>query len=179
MISRKYLSDYRIDAQVGPGGGIKSQAVYIGARYALSPAVTASDKRILLYSSALSVLAYVGALIPKLLAARTIYVLAPFAFSALPLSLTLLTVIDFSRIKGPMTRIEADRCSNRLPACPIMTVALSGGAMTALVINAIATKPEIITGDVIFTVASLTLSALSILISAKTRKIKPIKYEDS
>ena len=173
MIPRKYLCDYRIDEQITPKGAIRTKAVYIGAEYVLSPAVTAKNKQILLCLSVLSVPLYISAMVPELTAARQVYVLAPFAFSALPLFMMLVAAMDLFRVNGPMSRFEADRRSSRLPACAMITALLSGGAFLALIISVIITKPDIQTGDIIFAVFSAIICVISVSAFIITRKIKP------
>ena len=128
MISRKYLKDYRIDEQIDSNGCVKSQAVYIGGDYVFSPPVPVREKRLILCFSALSGVSFFGALIPITNVARMLYVMLPFIISVIPVYMMARASIALLRAKDTMERYNAEKISNRLPACPLIAAILAGTA---------------------------------------------------
>ena len=64
MVSRKYLNDYRVEQKTDTDGKTRSEAVYIGGDFILSPSVTVKDKRLILCMSVLPWIAFICALLP-------------------------------------------------------------------------------------------------------------------
>ena len=183
MIPRKYIKDYRIDEDFGINGRVKSKAVYIGADYTLSPPVPFGVRRLVLCLSALAGLTYIGALIPEMRAARLIYVMLPFAFSALPVYFMIASSISLLRFKETASRVEADRIANRLPPSALIAAILAGGSFIGFVVSAAAgvsagvrggmsQDAGSLAGDYIFSVLAPLLTFLSATVFVKTKRIK-------
>ena len=178
MISRKYLKDYRIDEQIEANGRVRSRAVYIGGDYVISPTVTAGRKRLIVWLCALSGLSYIGALIPVTQASRLIYVMLPFAFSALPVFLMTGAALSLVRTLEPMTHSKARRISNRLPPCSLMASILSGSAILGIIVSAAISMDSFVPGDIVFTVLSLILFASSAIIFIKCCRLKALAVNE-
>ena len=172
MISKKYLKDYRLEEQIDSSGRAKTKAVYIGEYYVISPDFSQSEKRLLLGLSILSALSFIGALIPVSQAVRVIYVSMPFVLSALPIFIMISTIVSFMQVKAPIKREQAERISNRLPACAFVLMILPSIAFIGQMITALVSWDIFPTGDIIFAVLSLTISATSAKIFDKSRNIK-------
>ena len=174
MISRKYLKDYRIDEQIDRSGHVKSQAVYIGVAYTFSPPIPVNVKRLILCFSALSGVSFFGALVPVTNVARISYVMLPFIISVIPVYMMVRASIALLRANDAMERIEAEKITNRLPACPLIAAILAGAAFLGFIISAALSGKRFVTGDVIFGALMLVLSFASAVVFAKSRKIKII-----
>ena len=172
MSYRKYLKDYRIDAQLDEKGRLKPETVYIGGQYTLRPHISANDKRLILAASILSWPALVGALTPITKASQVTYIIIPFAFSALPLFLVTQAAIALIREDESMTRKKAETISRRLPSNSLFMAILTGAAFLGLIFNAFIKWNEMLPGDIVFGVLSFFNAAVSLLIFIKTRKIK-------
>ena len=176
MISRKYLKDYQIAERFDENGRVKSEAIYIGGDYTLSPRTSTGDKKLILYLSVLSCLAYMGALIPISQAAHIIYVIIPFILSAIPIFMMTAASVSLYRAKEAMTRAEAEKISNRLPPCSLFTAILAGTAFLGHTITAVVVSyDKFVPGDIIFSALSLLLLIVSIIAYTKCYRIKAIK----
>ena len=175
MVSRKYLNDYRVEEKTDTNGKVRSEAVYIGGDYILSPSVTAGDKRLILCMCALSWAAFVCALLPATSVARIPYVMFPFIFSALPLYLTSSAAVSLLGAQETMTRERSDKISKRLPPGALFTAILPGAAFVALPVSVAVTGNGIVAGDFIFAALLLVICFASALIFRKSRKIKAVK----
>ena len=172
MSYKKYLKDYRIDAQLDGKGRLKPEAVYIGGQYTLLPHLCARDKRLILAASILSCPALVGALIPITKASQVIYIIIPFAFSALPLFLLTWAAILLMREDEGMTRKKAETISGRLPSNSLFMTILTSTAFIGLIFHSLLNSDEMLPGDILFGAMSLFNATSSLLIFTKTRKIK-------
>ena len=86
MVTRKYIRDYKLSESVTARGGIRTEAVYVGKYYAFEDAALAERAaRLLLPGCCLAWLLFVGALLPRSGASKLMWVILPYAFSALPL----------------------------------------------------------------------------------------------
>lgn len=75
MTSKKYLGDYRLEEYIDGRGRTKTRAIYTGDFYSLEPKVSERDKKLITAATALSWIAYIGALFFAREAARLIYVI--------------------------------------------------------------------------------------------------------
>jgi len=173
VVSKKYLKDYRLEEQVGSNGRIKTKAVYIGGEYRLTPETSTREKRLILSLTAIPCLSLIGALIPVTQAARTIYVIMPFMFSALPIYLMITTAINYCRTKEPMKREQAERIAARMPAGALITIILNTAAFIGMVMTAAISWGSFPAGDIIFGTLAIIIAASSAVILSKTRKLKP------
>jgi len=172
MISKKYLKDYRIDEYIDANGRVKSEAVYIGGDYTLSPQVSAGDKRLVMLLSVLSGSFYCGALIPVTRAARVAYVVMPLALSALPIFLMARAALSLLTAKVAMPREKAEGITDRLPLCALMAAMLAAASFLSLIITAAASWDGAGAGDYIYAACSLALSLTAAAAFLKTRKLK-------
>jgi len=172
MISRKYLKDYRIDEHIDANGRVRSQAVYIGGDYTLSPQVSKGGKRLISLLSAMSWPFYAGALLPETRAARLTYIVMPLALAALPMFLMSKAAASLLGAKEAMSRERAERISNRLPLCALFAAILPGASFLGLIITAAASWDSAGVGDCIFGACSLALSLVASTIFLKSRNLK-------
>lgn len=140
MKSRKYLKDYRLKTIILPNGRDKTVAEYIGGDYVFisEPQKTDKARRLFALLTVVCWLAFAGALLPESGAHRTIYVALPFVCASLPMLFLADSAIGFFKAKEPLTRQGADKISNRLPICSLLTALFTGSAAFAFVIKSVA-----------------------------------------
>jgi len=172
MVSRKYLKDYRIDERIDANGRVRSEAVYIGGDYTLSPRVSAGDKRLLLLLSVLAGSFYCVAMVPVTRAARLAYVILPLAVSALPIFRMAWAAASLYGAKEAVSHEKADSISNRLPLSALVAAILSGASFIGLAATA-ASWDGAGTGDYIFGACSLALCLTAAAVFRKSRNLKP------
>lgn len=172
MISKKYIKDYTIHDEIGPGGRIQSHAVYTGADYIITPNVTVHEKWSILFFIILSGISLVCAVLPVLQTARSAYVLLPFVIAALPVFLAGAASVSFLRARGVLKRSEADKIANRLPPCSLISTLLTGVSLIGFVINAAVVKIGLIPGDIIFGALALVTLTSCAVVYLKTKRIK-------
>jgi len=175
VISRKYLKDYRLEEQVDSSGRVKVKTVYIGGDYTISPDLPAGEKRRMIVLCILSGFLFVGALIPVSGAARLIYVLLPFVFSAFPVFLTSRMAISFYRSGGIMTRKQAEQIANYFPAYAAATMILTSAAFLGYAITTILSgNAMFLPGDVIFSAASFLMAVSAAVLLHKSHNMKAV-----
>ena len=177
MISRKYIKDYIIDEQIGANGRVRSQAVYIGAGYTVTPLISMGTKRVLTGLSAISSISYICAMLPVTLTARAVYILLPFAVSALPICLMLMSSVSLLRAREIMERSEAEKITNRLPQCSLISTILTAASITGLIVNSAILRTGIIGGDIIFGTFALACTVATATVFGKCRKMKAMVIE--
>jgi len=178
MISKKYLKDYRLEEKIDGSGRVKTKAVYIGGDYTVSPDFQTGKKRLLLSLSVLSGLIFTGALTPVSLAARIIYVILPFVFSALPLSFMITTAFSLFRAKGIMRREQAERIAYRLPVCTLAVLILTGVSFSGHIITAVVSWDSIPAGDIIYSMSLFVIIILSAISFIKCKGLKAVALEN-
>lgn len=140
MVTKKYIKDYKFSETVTERGRIKTEAVYAGRYFRLkdAPGAKKAVRPMLAMLGALWVL-FVAALVPDSGAAHILYVLVPYAFSALPLGKLTQSVLFVRRAGDRLIRSEADKISDQLPSAAIWLMLLSGvpaaGLAATLLIN--------------------------------------------
>jgi len=172
MISRKYVKDYQIEERFDEKGRVRTQAVYTGVGYTLSPPVTKRDKIAIIILSAVSVVLFIAALIPETFAARVVYIMLPFALTALPLFIMTSWSVRLLVLKEPMDHAIAERLANRMPAGAIAASILPGITFIATIITITVTGTGVSPGDVMFICFSPLITAASATVFAKTRRLK-------
>lgn len=177
MASRKYLNDYEIVKYVDSKGRTKSEAVYIGGDYAVSPPVPKADKLIMGCLCALAVLCFVCALFPATRAARTTYVMVPFVFTPVSLYIMSVAIIALLRAKDVMTRYDADRISKRLSPAAMVSAFLPAAAVIGLIIAILRSAETFQPGDLLFFILSMAIVLSSAVVFKKSLKVKIIKLE--
>ena len=86
MVTRKYIKDYKLSESVTERGGIRTEAVYVGKHFEFADEAGAKKcARPLLWGGCGAWLLFLGALLPRTGASKLMWVILPFAFSALPL----------------------------------------------------------------------------------------------
>lgn len=178
MVSRKYLKDYLIVDRDGPGGRIRSEAVYVGGDYILSPNAASTDRRFVFCVSVFSWLCFAGALIPVSGAARLMHVILPFVAAAVPMYLSVSASSALLRTDGVMKRAEAERISKRLAPSFLFTAVMTFVSFAGLLISAAFVSSEHALGDLLFGVSALLISVSSAVSFAKCRRWKTVRKPD-
>jgi len=176
VISKKYLKDYRLEEQIDSNGRIKTKAVYTGGDYTITPGFPKGKKTLILYHSVLSALSFIVAIIPVSQAARTIYIIMPFVFTALTIYIMTATAVSLYLCKEKMKREQAERISNRLPACSLVTMILTGAALTGQAITAAVSWEVFSAGDMIFSISALVIFVATAVIFIKCKSIRAVSY---
>ena len=177
MFSNKYLKDYRVEEYIDEKGRTRKEAIYIGGDYSVSPPVSFRGKVLMVCLAALSLFAFLGALVPMINAARRSYIMLPFVVSALPMYFVIASTVSFLFSKEVMIRENAEKITRRLPPCAFFTLVLSGAAFLGTIISAAISWDSFIPGDFIFAALCLAVFAASSVIFIKCRKIKAVKRD--
>ena len=162
MVTRKYIRDYKLSESVTARGGIRTEAVYVGKYYAFEDAALAERAaRLLLPGCCLAWLLFVGALLPRSGASKLMWVILPYAFSALPLGYMTDSALLLYRRRGKrLIRSESEKLSKRLPVCAFWVLALAGVSVIALAVTAIAAPEKVNAYDLIFGPCAALVAAL-------------------
>lgn len=179
MISKKYLVDYRVVETVDDKGKIRAEAVYIGGDYVVEPPVAVRDRWLILGLSALSWVAFIGALLPVTDAAQIAYVMLPYVACMVTMYLMTGAAIMFVREKEIMTREKAEKISKRVLYGTLLTAVLSGASFIALTVTIITSDSEFPANDILFDALLLVIAAASGVAFSRCRKIKAVKIADS
>lgn len=152
MVTRKYIRDYKLSESVTARGGIRTEAVYVGKRYRFEDeAGAAGCAGWLLWGSCAGWLLFLAALLPRTGASKLMWVILPFAFSALPLGFMTGSALLLRRRRGQLLiRSEADKISRRLPVCAFWLMLLSGVSALGLGVTALAEPGSVNVYDLIF-----------------------------
>lgn len=162
MVTRKYIKDYKLSESVTSRGGIRTEAVYVGKYYRFEDTAGAmKSARLLLPGCLAAWLLFIAALLPRSGASRLMWVILPFAFSALPLGyMTDSAVHLWRRRAGKLIRSETDKISKRLPVCAFWVLVLAGVSAIALAVTAIAAPEKVNVYDLIFGPCAALIAAL-------------------
>ncbi len=162
MVTRKYIRDYKLSESVTARGGIRTEAVYVGTYYAFEDATLAERAaRLLLPGCCLAWLLFVGALLPRSGASKLMWVILPYAFSALPLGYMTDSALLLYRRRGKrLIRSESEKLSKRLPVCAFWALALAGVSALALGVTALVSPGSVNGYDVIFGLCAALIAAL-------------------
>ena len=153
MVTRRYIKDYKFSESVTARGGIRTEAVYVGKYYRFEDADGAAKSARLLLPGVLAAwLLFIAALLPRSGASRLMWVILPFAFSALPLGYMTDSAVYLWRRRGAvrLIRSETDKISKRLPVCAFWVLVLAGVAVIALAVTAMAAPEKVNVYDLIF-----------------------------
>ncbi len=163
MVTRKYIKDYKFSESVTARGGIRTEAVYVGKYYRFEDAAGAmKSARLLLPGCLAAWLLFIAALLPKSGASRLMWVILPFAFSALPLGyMTDSAILLRRRMRCErLIRSDTDKLAKRLPVCAFWVLALAGVSVIALAVTAIASPEKVNAYDLIFGPCAALVAAL-------------------
>lgn len=163
MVTRRYIKDYKFSESVTARGGIRTEAVYVGKYYRFEDADGAAKSARLLLPGALAAwLLFIAALLPRSGASRLMWVILPFAFSALPLGYMTDSAVYLWRRRGAvrLIRSETDKIAKRLPVCAFWVLVLSGVSVIALAVTAIAAPEKVNACDLIFGPCAALIAAL-------------------
>ncbi len=156
MISRKYLSDYRLEHIEGKNGRMKSKAVYIGDyfEFSMEQPLFRKTRLELLVSTAVLAGAFVFGLFMNAASAHTMYVIGPDACVMLPLAFQIYSVYELFTVRTPMRRETAEKIKKRTVTSTVFcavfaSVALAGDAVFFAVQRDSLRMP----GDVLFAVS--------------------------
>ena len=163
MVTRRYIKDYKLSEEVTARGGIRTEAVYVGKHFAFED--EAGARRCagpLFWGCCAAWLLFIGALLPKSGASRLMWVIMPYAFSALPLGFMTDSAILLRRRldAGRYIRSEHDKLSKRLPVCAFWLMLLAGASALGLGVTALASPESVNVYDVIFGLCAAALAAL-------------------
>lgn len=159
MISRKYVRDWRLTTRVDARGRLRSEAEYVGERYAFRTPLTRPLRLQVLALCAAGWLCFLAALLPRSLATRLLWVALPFAFCALPLGLATASALALARLREPLRHDQADRFSHRFPAAAFALALLGGAAFVSFAVSALVLSDRLMAGDAVFAAGCL-LTAL-------------------
>lgn len=152
MVTRRYIKDYKLSESVTARGGIRTEAVYVGKYFRFEDEGGAQkNARLLLPCCCAAWLLFIAALLPKSGASKLMWVILPFAFSALPLGFMTDSAALLWRRRGKrLIRSEMEKLSKRLPVCAFWVLLLAGVSAAALAVTAIAAPEKVNVYDVIF-----------------------------
>jgi multisubunit Na+/H+ antiporter MnhG subunit len=174
VVSGKKLKDYRVEEYIDDRGRVRTRSVYVGGDYTLDPPVPERGKRFAVLASAASWVLYAAALILPLQTARVVYVVLPFAFSALPMFLMTGAAVSLARSKDVLERVVAAKIANRLAPGALFVSVFAGAAFISGVITAAVSWGGVSWGDVVFSASALLLSSLNAVVYARFRKMKAV-----
>lgn len=163
MVTRKYIKDYKLSESLTERGGIRTEAVYVGRHFEFADEAGAKKcARPLLWGGCGAWLLFLGALLPRTGASKLMWVILPFAFSALPLGYMTGSAILLWRRRGAarLIRSEAEKLSKRLPVCAFWLMLLAGVSALGLGVTALAAPESVNVYDVIFGLCAAAMAAL-------------------
>ncbi len=160
MARNRYVKDYRLVETVSESGRIKTSYEYIGREYvfAAAPAAVSRDKKIALALCPLLWVLFVGAMVPVSFAARTTYIILPFAFTAIALGVMTDILFSVCLAKPPLEHRIADRINNRFPPAALGAAFLPAAALIGQLLR-IALGGEIRGGDWVFMACAALIAA--------------------
>ena len=157
MVTRKYIRDYKLSESVTARGGIRTEAVYVGKYYRFEDADGAAKSARLLLPGSLAA----WPLLPRSGASKLMWVILPYAFSALPLGYMTDSALLLYRRRGKrLIRSESEKLSKRLPVCAFWVLALAGVSALALGVTALVSPGSVNGYDVIFGLCAALIAAL-------------------
>ena len=170
MISSKYTKDYTLSYEMGPGGRLRSTAVYAGKYYsfAAEEAELKARRRVLLaLLVGAAVLLLVLLTFSNVIDTRYRYLSLPISFDVIALVFVILGVWRICTAGERFVHRRRDQIENRFPAALfffLLLSALSFGAMVVLLFLAEITVPRLL-----YTAAALGLAVLSALLFAQRK----------
>lgn len=181
MVTRKYIKDYRLDDSLDSRGRLRAQAVYVGGDYEFSePELTGVKwKRRIAALLALCWPCFIGALLPKSLAVRTVYCALPFSACVLPLSFASAAAALLLRAREPFRRDQADKLSTRLPTSALACAILSSAALLGFIAAAALSPDRLVWGDAVFAALAAALMVASLAVWKLSKRFKTRKREDA
>lgn len=180
MSRNRYVGDYRLVETIDARGRIRTDYEYIGAAYAYAEGygrATDALKRALAACCA-GGLAFVGALAPASAASKTLWVVLPFAFAALPLGLMTASAARALRAGEKLEHRHADQLENRCPACSFFAMLLAAVALVGEGANLLR-GAAMRSGDIAFALGAALLFACGLYTKGLWKRLKCRKMEDS
>lgn len=185
MARNRYVSDYRIVESMDARGRVRSEAEYIGARYAWAEDEKSVRRAVrgVLAGCVVGWLGWLGALLPLSAATRTVYVCVPFVFAAVPLALATGVVAGALRGKLPGADLPlgadlppfehrfADRLENRGPACSFFMMLLSGFSLAGEAVAAFR-GASLLWGDAVFCAGAAAVFACGLCMHRRWRRLR-------
>ena len=158
MSRNRYVGDYRLVESIDGRGHIRTDYEYIGAPYTFAEGTEAATRALkrALADCAVGWLACTGALALPSAASRTLWVVLPLAFAALPLGLMTAAALRALRGKEPLEHRHADQLENRCPACSFFTMALPAIALIGEAAN-LFRGVGLLAGDIAFAAGAALL----------------------
>ena len=175
MISKKYLDDYRVEKTIDENGRVRSEAVYIGGDFYITPQVTKGNKLLVFGLSILLWIAFVAAMLPVSYTGAVSYIMLPFICNMLPLYFMTNAAFWLLRVKETMRREQADKIEKRLKPGAFFTFVLSGVVFLGIAITAVFSFGSYVWGDIIFAALCLVMCAASAVVFFKCRNIKALR----
>lgn len=159
MSRNRYVSDYRLMESIDRRGRIRTEYEYVGAAYVYAEGADAAARSLKRALLCLGVgwLAFLGALAPVSSASKTLWVILPFAFAALPLGLAMAAALQALRSKEPLEHRHADQLENRCPACSFFMTALPAIALAGELVNLLR-GADLAAGDIAFALGAALIA---------------------
>lgn len=160
MSRNRYVKDYRLVETVSESGRIKTSYEYIGKEYVFAGEAgqVARDKKIALALCPLLWALFIGAMIPRSEATRSLYIILPYAFTAIALGIATDILFSVCLAKPPMEHRYADRMNNRFPPAALGAAFLPGLSLFAQLLRIII-KGGMLPGDWVFIACAALLTA--------------------
>ncbi|MBR4394749.1 MAG: hypothetical protein IKT07_12125 [Oscillospiraceae bacterium] len=171
MSSRKYRKDYRLIEHVDERGRITTDSVYCGEVYRFSEGTEkahAALKRMRVWT-VIGSGCFIASLTPYSTASRTMIVMIPYLFSALPLWMLLSSIVRLLKKKEELEQKDADFANDRIPACSLWLLVLPGIAFASEVCTIFLKPQSVLNGDIVF-LAGAALLIVSACICFSRRK---------
>lgn len=178
MISKKYLSDYKVEPYLDEKGRVRNKTTYVGVYYKYINDDKTRKNGALLYLLATIgvILSFVIPLSFKSEIADLGYVVLPYAFVFLAIVFMIGAVFNVLTIKAPMIRENGEKINARVSACPIIVIILEGFALLASLASAIFGVIAIGLYEVIFIIFMIfgIASAILAFLLKKRLKTEPV-----
>ena len=169
MSSKKYRRDYRLIEHVDERGRVKAESVYCGEHYLFSAGTekAKASLKVILTWAVISMISFLISLLPYSTASRTMFVMLPYLFSALPLWMLISSVVRLLK-KEDLEQKDADFANNRIPACCLWLMILPGLSMIGEICTILLKHERFLQGDLVFLVcAALLFTGASVCFSRR------------
>ena len=165
MAAKKYTRDYRLSDSLDGRGRIRTETEYIGAyyRFAAGSAAAQAAIRRMLFLAGLGALFFLVSLLPRSTASLTLYVMLPFLFTALPLTLLLTALFRLRSLGERLDHRAADQANDRVPGCCLWLMILPGLSLLGEGIALTLGRGGFLPGDGLFLAGALGLCLCGVL----------------
>ena len=160
MSRNRYVKDYRLVETVSESGRIKTSYEYIGREYVFvgEAEKVARDKKIAMALCLPLWALFIGAMIPPSGATRSLYIILPYAFTAIALGVATDILFSVGLARPPLEHRYADRMNNRFPPAALGAAFLPGLSLIGQLLR-IALGGELLPGDWAFMTCAALIAA--------------------